>query len=186
MDYIAARPGVREVILTGGDPFMLSARRLGEIVRALSAIGHIEVIRVHTRVPVADPGLITPALADALESDRGVFVVLHTNHADELTSGCAAALRVLQARAIPVLSQTVLLRGVNDSAAALASLFGGLLRLRVKPYYLHQLDPAPGTARFAVPMEEGRALLAALRGRISGMALPAYVFDTPTGKVAIG
>ncbi len=186
LGYIAGQPGVREVILTGGDPFMLSARRLAAIVRALSALPQIAIIRVHTRVPVAEPALVTPELADALETDRGVFVVLHANHEDELGPACAAALRILQARAIPVLSQTVLLRGVNDSEAALGALFQRLLRLRVKPYYLHQLDRAPGTSRFEVPREEGRALLAGLRGRISGMALPAYVFDTPAGKRPIG
>ncbi len=185
LGYIAGQPGVTEVILTGGDPLMLSPRRLAEIVRALCGIDHVRVIRVHTRVPVAEPDLVTPALAAALETDRAMFVVLHANHARELTGACAIALRLLQGQAIPVLSQTVLLRGVNDNAAALAALFNRLLELRVKPYYLHQLDPAPGTARFAVPAEQGRALLAALRGRISGLALPTYVLDTAGGKMVI-
>ena len=188
ISYIAARPAVSEVILTGGDPLMLSPRRLRELVERLSAIAHVGVIRVHTRVPVADPALLTDALAGALDTDRALFVVVHANHARELTEAAAAALRRLQRRAIPVLSQTVLLRGVNDSATALADLFGALLRLRVKPYYLHQLDPAPGTSRFHVPVAEGRALLAALRGRISGLALPTYVLDLPGGggKVPVG
>ncbi len=186
--YIAARPAVSEVILTGGDPFMLSPRRLRDLIGRLSAISHVGLIRVHTRVPVADPALLTDALADALETERALFVVVHANHARELTLDAAGALRRLQSRAIPLLSQTVLLRGVNDSAAALADLFVALLRLRVKPYYLHQLDPAPGTSRFHVPIAEGRALLAALRGRISGLALPTYVLDLPGGggKVPIG
>jgi lysine 2,3-aminomutase len=184
--YIAARPAICEVILTGGDPLMLSARRLGEMVGRLSAIPHVQVIRVHTRVPVAEPGRLTAELAGALVTGRALFVVVHTNHARELTSACAAALRRVQVLGIPVLSQSVLLRGVNDEVATLEALFLALLRLRVKPYYLHQLDPAPGTARFAVPVERGRALMAELRGRISGMALPSYVVDSAGGKVRVG
>ena len=186
--YIAARPQLREVILTGGDPLMLSPRRLGAIVARLSAIPHLEILRVHTRVPVADPALVTDELAAALATDKAMFVVLHANHASELTADAAAAVRRVQARGIPVLSQSVLLRGVNDSVAALGDLFRALLRLRIKPYYLHQLDAAPGTARFAVPIDEGRALLEALRGTISGLAWPTYVLDIPGGwgKVPIG
>jgi lysine 2,3-aminomutase len=185
-DYVAARPAVREVILTGGDPLMLAPRRLAEIVRRLSAIGHLDLLRVHTRVPVADPARLDARAVAALETDKAMFVVLHTNHAEELTAEAGAAVRRVQAACIPVLSQTVLLRGVNDSTAALRDLFLALLRLRVKPYYLHQLDPAPGTARFHVPIEEGRELLGALRGQISGLAFPTYVFDTALGKRPIG
>lgn len=186
--WFADHDSIREVILTGGDPLMLSARRLADIVGALSAIPHIETIRVHTRVPTADPDRVTDALAAALDSDRSVWVVAHANHASELTLGARIALRRLQARGIPVLGQSVLLRGVNDSVAALEALFRAMIAARVKPYYLHQLDAAPGTARFHVPIEEGRRLLEGLRGRVTGLAWPTYVLDIPGGhgKVPIG
>ncbi len=186
--WLAARPAIREVILTGGDPLMLSPRRLGSIIAALAALPHIEVLRVHTRVPVADPARVTAALADALGTDKALWVVLHANHAREFTQDARAAIARLQREAIPVLGQSVLLRAVNDSAAALEALFRAMVAARVKPYYLHQLDPAPGTARFHVPIEEGRRLLAALRGQITGLAWPTYVLDIPGGhgKVPIG
>jgi lysine 2,3-aminomutase len=186
--WFAARPTIREVILTGGDPLMLSARRLASIVGALSAIPHIDILRVHTRVPTADPARVTDALADALETPKSMWVVLHANHPRELTREAIAALRRIQARAVPILGQSVLLRGVNDDAATLEGLFRAMLAARVKPYYLHQLDPAPGTARFHVPINEGRRLLAQLRGRVTGLAWPTYVLDIPGGhgKVPIG
>lgn len=186
--WFSDHPTIREVILTGGDPLMLSARRLADIVGALSAIPHIETIRIHTRVPTADPDRVTDALARALDSDRSIWVVTHANHAREFTPAARAALRRLQALGIPVLGQSVLLRGVNDSVAALEGLFRAMLAARVKPYYLHQLDAAPGTARFHVPIEEGRRLLEGLRGRVTGLAWPTYVLDIPGGhgKVPIG
>ena len=186
--WFRAHPAVREVILTGGDPLMLSPRRLGAILAALNAIPHIELIRIHTRVPVADPARVSPALATAFQSAAPVWMVVHVNHADELTPDAVAALNAIRAVGVPLLSQSVLLRGVNDSAAALAALFRALLRARVKPYYLHQLDPAPGTARFAVPMAEGQAILRQLRGRLTGLAWPTYVIDIPGGhgKVPVG
>ncbi len=186
--WFADHPAIREVILTGGDPLMLSPRRLGAIVAALSAIPHVETIRVHTRVPVADPERVNADLAAALETDRSVWVVVHANHAREFSAEARAALRRIQGLGVPVLGQSVLLRGVNDSAEALEALFRAMIAARVKPYYLHQLDAAPGTARFHVPIEEGRRLLAALRGRVTGLAWPTYVLDIPGGhgKVPIG
>ncbi len=186
--WFAARPAIREVILTGGDPLMLSPRRLASIVNALSGIPHIEMLRVHTRVPTADPARVTETLADALETSKSMWVVLHANHPCELTGEAIGALRRIQARAVPVLGQSVLLRGVNDDAATLEALFRAMLAARVKPDYLHQLDPAPGTARFRVPIGEGRRLLAQLRGRVTGLAWPTYVLDIPGGhgKVPIG
>ena len=188
-DWFAAHPAIREVILTGGDPLMLSPRRLAAIVGALSAIPHIEILRVHTRVPVADPVRVTDALAAALDTPRiDVAGAARQPRARVHARGSRARSGASRQRAIPVLGQSVLLRGVNDSAAALEALFRAMLAARVKPYYLHQLDPAPGTARFHVPIEEGRRLLAQLRGRVTGLAWPTYVLDIPGGhgKVPIG
>ncbi len=179
--WIAAHPAVGEVILTGGDPLMLSPRRLGAIVASLSAIAHVQTIRIHSRVPVADPERLTPALAAALRTERAMWLVVHANHAREFTPAARAAIRRVQAEAIPVLGQSVLLRGVNDSERALEDLFRAMVAARVKPYYLHQLDAAPGTARFHVPIAEGQRLLAALRGRVTGLAWPTYVLDIPGG-----
>ncbi len=187
IDYVRGQPGVREVILTGGDPLLLSPRRLSTLLSALAAIPHVELLRVHSRVPVADPARVDDAAA-AMACDKPVWMVLHANHAREFTGAAAAAIRRIQAQAVPVLGQSVLLRGVNDSVAALEDLFRAMLRNRIKPYYLHHLDPAPGTARFAVPIEEGQALLAGLRGRVTGLAWPTYVLDIEGGhgKVPIG
>ncbi|WP_147094394.1 lysine-2,3-aminomutase-like protein [Swaminathania salitolerans] len=186
--WLASHPAIREVILTGGDPLMLSPRRLRHIVSRLSAIDHIETIRIHSRVPVADPRRVDTAMLDALETDRAMWIVLHANHARELTEDARASLRRIQSRAIPVLSQSVLLRGVNDTPSSLEALLRAFVAARVKPYYLHQLDPAPGTSHFHVPIEEGRALLRTLRGRVTGLAWPTYVLDIPggAGKVPLG
>jgi lysine 2,3-aminomutase len=186
--YLARTQSIREVILTGGDPLMQSARRLSGILRALDAMPHVELLRVHTRVPVADPGRVTDALAASLETETPLWLAVHANHAREFSPACLDALGRIRARGVPLLGQSVLLRGVNDSAEALEALFRAMLRARVKPYYLHQLDAAPGTSHFHVPIEEGQRLLAALRGRVSGMALPTYVLDIPGGhgKVPIG
>ncbi len=181
-------PEVREAILTGGDPLMLSPRRLGAILSRLAAIPHIEVLRIHTRVPVADPGRVTAALAAAMGTEKALYLCLHANHAREFSSAAATALARLTQAGVVLLGQSVLLRGVNDSAQALEDLFRTMLRHRVKPYYLHQLDHAPGTARFEVPPEEGRALLRQLRHRVTGLAWPTYVQERPggAGKVPLG
>ncbi len=181
LDWLRARTDITEIILTGGDPLMLSPRRLGEIIDALSAMDHIAIIRIHTRVPVTMPERVTAELAAAMRTEKAMFVVLHSNHASEITPAARTALRRIQSEAIPVLGQSVLLRGVNDSEAALEALFRAMLAARVKPYYLHQLDAAPGTARFHVPIAEGQALLRGLRGRVTGLAWPTYVLDIPGG-----
>jgi lysine 2,3-aminomutase len=186
--WFAAHPEVTEVILTGGDPLMLSPRRLQGIIAALSAMPHIRTIRLHSRVPVADPSRLTDELAAAMETDRSLWLVVHANHAREFTPGAHAALRRVRVLGIPLLGQSVLLRGVNDNVAALEALYRAMIAARMKPYYLHQLDPAPGTARFQVSIEEGRALLEAIRGRVTGLAWPTYVLDIPGGygKVPVG
>ncbi len=188
IDYIGARPAVREVILTGGDPLALAPRRLGAILGRIAGIAHVEVVRVHTRVPVADPDRIGPALLAALTCGKPVYVAVHCNHANELDPVACAALARLHGAGFPLLSQTVLLRGVNDDAAVLAALFRKLVRHFVRPYYLHHPDLAPGTARFQVSVARGQALMRALRGALSGLCLPTYVLDIPGGhgKVPIG
>ncbi len=180
-DYLETHTGLREVILTGGDPLILSPRRLSALLKRLDAIPHIELLRIHTRVPVATPETITPALLAALETEKPLYIAVHANHAAEFSPASLAATRALTRQGIVLLGQSVLLKGVNDTEAALAELFRTMLRARIKPYYLHQLDPAPGTARFHVPPERGRALLAALRGHISGTAFPTYILDRPGG-----
>ncbi len=187
LDYVADHPDIWEVILTGGDPLMLSPRRLGEVMTRLAGMGHVRVARLHTRVPVVDPGRVTDALVDALgRFGRAVYVAVHANHPRELTAAARGALARLVAGGATLVSQTVLLRGVNDDPDTLAALMRAFVEARVKPYYLHHGDLAPGTAHFRVPLAEGQALVAALRGRVSGLCQPTYVLDLPGGhgKVA--
>ncbi len=187
--YIAATPAIWEVILTGGDPFMLSPRRVAEVTRRLSAIAHVKVLRWHTRVPVADPARVSADLIGALkEGGKAVYVAIHANHPRELDETARAACARLADAGIPLLSQTVLLKGVNDDAATLAELMRAFVAARVKPYYLHHLDAAPGTGHFRVSLADGQRLMRALRGRLSGLAQPTYVLDIPGGhgKVPVG
>jgi len=186
--YIRARPEIWEVIVTGGDPFLLSPRRLAEIVRALDEIEHAQVIRFHTRVPVVDPTRVSAPLVTALDTEKALYVAIHANHPRELTLAFRAACRKLTKAGIPLLGQTVLLKGVNNDAAVLESLFRGLVAARVKPYYLHHPDLARGTGHFRVNLREGQALMRALRGRVSGLCQPSYVIDLPggRGKVPVG
>jgi lysine 2,3-aminomutase len=179
--WFEGNTAIREVILTGGDPLMLSARRLGEILGRLAGMAHIETLRIHTRVPVADPARVTGALVAAMRQTKPVFIAVHANHAREFTPDAAQALERLAEAGVPLLGQTVLLRGVNGDAAAMEALLRAMIRNRIKPYYLHSLDPAPGTARFQVPEDDGLALMAALRGRLPGHALPFFVRETPMG-----
>ena len=181
MAYLARTPAVREVVLTGGDPLTLSPRRIAAVMDRLAALPNIDIVRIHSRVPVVSPGRITPELIAALARHPLVWLVVHTNHAQELTCEARAALARLVAAGIPLLSQTVLLRGVNDRAETLADLFRALVRLRVKPYYLHHCDLARGAGHFRTTITEGRALMAQLRGMISGLCIPTYVLDTPGG-----
>lgn len=189
LDYIARTPAIHEVILTGGDPMVLSARRIAALMGRLSAIPHLDVVRFHTRVPVVAPQRVDGDLLAALRPDRlAVWVVLHINHADELTPEACAALARLADAGLPLLAQSVLLKGVNADPAVLEALFRALIRLRVKPYYLHHCDLARGTSHFRTSVAEGQAIMAALRGRMSGTCLPTYVLDLPGGhgKVPLG
>jgi lysine 2,3-aminomutase len=187
--YIRARPEIWEVILTGGDPMILSPRRLREVMATLGAIDHVKVVRVHTRVPVAVPDAVTADLIGALKAaGKAVYVVLHANHPRELTAAARSACARLVDAGLPMLSQSVLLRGVNDDAAVLAALMRAFVEARVKPYYLHQGDLAPGTSHLRTTIAEGQALMRELRGRLSGIAQPTYVLDIPggAGKVPVG
>lgn len=180
--YVEAHPEIWEVIFTGGDPFLLSARRVREVSQRLAAIPHVKILRWHTRVPVVDPLRVTPDLVDALKADGvATFVALHANHPRELTREARSAIARLVDAGIPMVSQTVLLKGVNADADTLEALMRGLVEARVKPYYLHHLDRAPGTSHFRCSIPEGQALVQALHQRASGLCQPAYVLDIPGG-----
>ncbi len=187
--YIAQDPRIWEVVLTGGDPFALSARRLGVIAERLSSIEHVRVMRIHTRVPVVKPDLVDADLVNALKRfGRAVFVALHANHPRELTPKAGAACARLVDAGIPMVSQSVLLRGINDDAKTLEALMRAFVENRIKPYYLHHGDLAPGTGHLRTSLTEGQDLMRALRGRLSGLAQPTYVLDIPGGhgKVPVG
>ena len=187
--YIASRPAIWEVILTGGDPLVLSPRRLAGILRRLAAVEHVRVVRVHTRVPCVDPARITPELVAALRCEgKAVWVALHADHPRELTPAARAACARLVDAGVPMVSQSVLLRGVNDDPQTLAALLRAFVETRIKPYYLHHGDLAPGTSHLRTSLDEGRALVRALRGDVSGLAQPTYVLDIPGGhgKAPVG
>ena len=187
--YIAGNSAIWEVILTGGDPFALSPRRLGAIAERLAQIPHVRVLRVHTRVPVVSPALVTDALVQGLKAfGRAVFVALHANHAREFTPAARAAVARLVDAGIPMVSQSVLLAGVNDDPASLEALMRAFVENRIKPYYLHHGDLAPGTGHLRTGLPEGQALMRVLRGRLSGLAQPTLVLDIPGGhgKVPAG
>ena len=180
--YVAAHPDVWEVILTGGDPLALSPRRLRDLLGRIAAIPHVRTIRIHTRVPVVLPGRVDGPLVAALRSvDRPVYVALHANHPRELSAEARAACARLVDAGVPMVSQTVLLAGVNDDADTLVALMRAFVEARVTPYYLHHPDLAPGTAHFRLPVARGRDLVAAMQARLSGLARPRYVLDIPGG-----
>jgi lysine 2,3-aminomutase len=181
--YIRAHTEIWEVILTGGDPLMLSARRLAEIMADLAAIDHVKIIRIHTRVPVAEPQRISEEMIAALKvRGAATWVALHANHPRELTGKARAACAGIVDAGIPMVSQSVLLRGVNDDAATLEALMRAFVECRIKPYYLHHGDLAPGTAHLRTTLEHGQQLMRTLRGRVSGLCQPEYVLDIPGGR----
>ena len=182
LDYIRADPTIWEVIMTGGDPLILSPRRIAEVMARFRDIAHVKVIRWHSRVPVVDPSKITDALIAALKSAaQTVYVAVHANHADEFTPLAVAAIDRLVNAGIPLVSQSVLLKGVNDTADALEHLMRRFVELRIKPYYLHHPDLAPGTGHFRLDIEKGQSLAAELRRRASGLCQPHYMLDLPGG-----
>jgi lysine 2,3-aminomutase len=182
LEYIRSHPEIWEVILTGGDPLVLSSRQLEEIMSELAKIGHVKVLRLHSRVPASDPARITEALVTALKSSgKAVYLAIHINHAQEITDDVRKALARLHEAGITLLSQSVLLKGVNDNAQTLETLFRELIALNVKPYYLHHPDLAPGTSHFRLSIAEGQEIMRTLLGRLSGIALPTYMLDIPGG-----
>jgi len=182
LSYVRDTPQIREVILSGGDPFIVSPERAATLTAAVDAIEHVSVIRWHTRIPVVDPERVTDAFAQALAAPRSTVVVaIHANHAAEITPASEAAIRRLRAAGILLVSQSVLLKDINDSPEALESLMRAFLRLGILPYYLHHGDLARGTSHFRTSLAEGLALIEGLRGRLSGLAQPTYVLDLPGG-----
>lgn len=187
--YIEDHPELREIILSGGDPLILSTRRLGAILTRLDRVPHLDMLRIHSRVPVAEPSRINEALCDTIAKlNKPLYIVIHVNHAQEITGEVRASLRALRRAGAILLSQSVLLKGVNDDEKVLEDLFRSLLREGVKPYYLHHPDRAKGTGHFRVSLARGREIVKNLRGRISGLAQPAYMLDIPGGfgKAPVG
>lgn len=180
--WLRAHPEVRDVVVSGGDPLAMSTERLVRVLRAVRAIEHVETIRIGTRVPVTMPMRVTRELVHALGPLHPVWVMTHFNHPKELTPEAHRALRRLANAGFPVMNQTVLLAGVNDEPAVLESLFRGLVRERVRPYYLLQMDPVVGTSHLRTPLARGVEIMEALQGRLTGIALPKLVCDTPGGK----
>ncbi|MFA4994245.1 MAG: lysine-2,3-aminomutase-like protein [Bdellovibrionales bacterium] len=186
--YIREHTEIWEVVLSGGDPFILSDRRLAEVIAELNGIEHVKVLRIHTRVPVVDPARVTSELVEALRGCAPVYVLLHCNHARELTPEARAACARLADAGIPLLSQSVLLRGVNDTVESLTDLMRAFVESRITPHYLHHGDLARGTSHFRVPIAKGQELLRAMRGKVSGLCQPTYILDIPGGhgKIPIG
>ena len=180
--YIRQQAGIHDVVLSGGDPLMLSDNQLEEILAELHQIPQVQSIRIGSRMPVTAPERVTLQLCRMLSRFQPLYLNTHFNHPRELTPEAAAACGLLADAGICLGNQTVLLKGVNDDAAVLEELFRGLLRMRVRPYYLHQMDLVQGTAHFRTELEVGRNLIGSLRGRLSGMAIPHFVVDLPGGK----
>jgi lysine 2,3-aminomutase len=185
LDWIRATPEIRDVLLTGGDPLVFSDERLDWLLRELRAIPHVEIVRLGTRLPVTLPMRVTPELCEMLQGHHPLWLNTHFNHPRELTPEAARACDLLTRAGIPVGNQSVLLAGVNDDVATMKALCEGLVRMRVRPYYVYQAQLLEGTAHFRVPIERGIEIFRALRGRTSGFAIPQYVLDTPYGKVPL-
>lgn len=182
LDYVENHKDIFEVILTGGDPLVLSAKQMATVMQRLDNIEHVKIIRFHTRVPIADPARVTAGLISAMSNtNKAVYMALHINHGQELNDDVRACLKQLHKAGINLLSQSVLLKGVNDDADILAGLYRELLGLNVKPYYLHHPDLAPGTSHFRLSLKRGQEIVAKLRGHLSGLCQPTYMVDIPGG-----
>jgi len=185
IDYIAAHDEIRDVLLTGGDPLTFNEAHLEWLLSRLRAIDHVEIIRFGSRMPVKLPYRITPELCELLAEHHPVWINTHFNHPRELTDDAAAAIDRLVSAGVPVGNQTVLLRGINDNVSTMKALNEGLVRMRVRPYYLYQAQLIGGTAHLRTPIETGMHIMRELRGRTTGFAIPDYVLDTPYGKVPL-
>lgn len=179
--YLRDHPEIREVIVSGGDPLMLSDERLRIILDAMAAIPSIDVIRVGTRIPVTQPNRVNEELADMFAEYDALWVLAHFNHPNELTEEAKRACALFIDRGVPMLNQNVLLKGVNDDAKTLIELYRGLIKWRIKPLYLFHADPVRGTTHFATGAEKGLAIVSEFRGRLSSIATPFFVVDLPEG-----
>jgi len=182
IDYIANNHQIRDVIFSGGDPLLLPDSVLEDLLARIHAISHVEIIRIGTRIPVTLPSRVTENLCTMLKKYQPLYLNTHFNHPRELTVEATAACGKLADAGIVLGNQTVLLRGVNDDPEIMQKLFCGLLKMRVRPYYLHQMDLTQGTSHFRTSIEDGLSIMGALRGTVSGLALPYYVVDLPGGK----
>jgi lysine 2,3-aminomutase len=181
IEHLRAHPEIREVILSGGDPLVMSTPRLRRILELVKSVPHVDLLRLGTRAPVVLPMRITPSLCRTLREFAPLWLMTHFNHPREVTPEAKAACDRLADHGIPVMNQAVLLRGINDDAATLEALFRALVRARVRPYYLLQADVMKGTAHLRTPLERGLEIMATLQGRLSGIALPKFIVDTPGG-----
>ncbi len=185
IDYIQKHKELWEVILSGGDPFMLTNTRLRKLINSLKKIKHIKVIRIHTHIPTVFPKRINNGLLEIIKVNKPIVIVIHINHPNEITKEFRYAVKKLISSKAMVLSQSVLLRGVNNNPNILEKLFKNLIILGIKPYYLHHLDLVPGTSHFRISLEEGKAIMKILRQNISGICMPEYILDNPEGKTKI-
>ena len=181
IEYIRSTPAVRDVILSGGDPLMLSNDRLEQILSLIRQIPHVEIIRIHTRIPCALPQRVDKSLTDMLKQFHPLYMNIQFNHPDEITPQSTAACAALADAGIQLGSQTVLLKGVNDNPEVMMTLMQRLLQIRVRPYYLHHADAVEGTRHFRTSIETGLEIMRYLRGRLSGMGVPQYMIDLPGG-----
>lgn len=179
--YLREHAEIRDVIVSGGDPLTMASPRIARLLAALRTVPSVEVIRIATRTPVTLPQRITPELLRALSPFHPLWIMTHFNHPRELSPEAQRAITLLVNAGFPVMNQTVLMKGINDTPEVLETLFRGLVRLRAKPYYLLQMDPIAGSRRFRTPLELGPRLIAALEGKLSGIAIPKFVVDTPGG-----
>ncbi|MBF0631879.1 MAG: KamA family radical SAM protein [Magnetococcales bacterium] len=187
VDHIAGDDRIRDVVISGGDPLTLGDEELGVLLQRLADIPHVEILRIGTKVPMVLPMRITPALAALLGRFKSLWINIHCTHPDELTPEASVALGRLADAGLPLGAQTVLLAGINDDAHTLKRLYHGLLRHRVRPYYLYQCDPIPGSSHFRTPVAKGLEVISQLRGFTSGLAVPHYVIDAPDngGKIPV-
>jgi len=185
IDYIKRHEEIRDVLLSGGDPLMLSNKRLEDIVKATREVPHVEIIRIGTRIPCSQPSRINQELCDILKKYHPLYINIHFNHPNEITTESTRACKMLADAGIPLGSQTVLLKGVNDSVDVMKELMQKLIKIRVRPYYIYQCDPVKGTKHFRTRVETGLEIIEGLRGHTSGLCVPQFVIDSAGGKIPL-